>query len=241
MVISHKHKYLFVALPLTASIAISHELRENYDGSFIINHHATYLDFLKIATEDEKNYFVFSGIRNPLDQAVSSYLKYKTDHERWYTDPEKLKQSNFLIKYRNMTRFNFIRKNDPDFAAYFLKHHKIPYDNWSRLSHQTFDFIIRFENLQDDFAKALELIGIEQKRLLPVVNKTNKKDKDFLSYYTPETIPRAKRVFGPFMKKWGYDFPPEWGDTPVPWWNEMELEIINIFRVFYWKYLRSRI
>ena len=30
----------------------------------------TYRDFLRQATEDEKTYFVFSGIRNPLDVAV---------------------------------------------------------------------------------------------------------------------------------------------------------------------------
>jgi hypothetical protein len=40
----------------------------------------------------------------------------------------------------------------------------------------------------DDFAEVLKLIGIEPKRPLPVVNKTVGRERDFVSYYTPETI-----------------------------------------------------
>lgn len=39
---------------------------------------------------------------------------------------------------------------------------------------------MRYENVQDDFSKALQLIGIEQKQPLPVVNKT--REKKILDY-----------------------------------------------------------
>jgi hypothetical protein len=71
MIISHKHKFLFVELPLTASTAISRELRANYGGEKILFKHATYQDFLRVANTHEREYFVFSGLRNPLDKAVS--------------------------------------------------------------------------------------------------------------------------------------------------------------------------
>ena len=70
MIISHKYKYLFVELPLTASTAVSKELRENYDGESILYKHATYHEFLKIASPEEKKYFVFSGMCNPLDMEL---------------------------------------------------------------------------------------------------------------------------------------------------------------------------
>ena len=73
------------------------------------------------------------------------------------------------------------------------------------------------------------------------MNRTQGREADFLSYYTPETIRRAKRVFGPFMREWGYEFPPEWGDASVSWWNLMEFQFFNFFRVIYWRHLRSRI
>jgi hypothetical protein len=238
MIISHKHKYLFVELPLTACTAIRKELRLNYDGEPILHKHATYLDFLKVANEEEANYFVFSNIRNPLDTAVSFYFKYKMDHKQRFSETGRKSNANFINKFIDKRSFNFIIKNDVDFPTYFRKFHKIPYNNWSYLSHKNFDYVIRFEHLQEDFAAVLKLLGLEQKKPLPQVNKTSSKSADFHSYYTPEIIPQAKQVFGPFMREWGYKFPAEWGDNSISWWTEFEFHFFNIFRGFYWKYIR---
>ena len=54
MIISHKHKYVFIELPMTGSTAINNELRENYDGIYVLKKHSSYRDFLKDATEAEK-------------------------------------------------------------------------------------------------------------------------------------------------------------------------------------------
>ena len=72
MIISHKNKYLFVELPHTATTAIIKEFREKYDGKRILRKHAFFHDFQKIANDDEK-YFVFSCVRNPMDEVVSIY------------------------------------------------------------------------------------------------------------------------------------------------------------------------
>lgn len=241
MIISHKHKYLFVELPRTASTAISRELRELYGGQSILRKHATYYDFLKIASHEEKQYFVFAGIRNPLDDAVSLYFKYRSDHKQKFTKlAEKMRKKRRLADYAAAIKFRFIRDTEADFPTYFKQFYKIPYNTWSDLSHKQFDFVIRFENLQEDFATALALIGIDQQRPLPIVNKTSGKERDFLSYYTPDIIPRAKRVFGPYMKQWGYEFPREWGDDEVSWWHRAEFEFFNLFRTVYWRYVRSR-
>jgi hypothetical protein len=122
-----------------------------------------------------------------------------------------------------------------------LKFYRIPYNNWSSLSHKDFDFVIRFENLRSDFAAALKLFDIEPKRPLPVTNRTSGKQREFVTYYSPEAAERAKWVFGAYMKQWGYDFPPKWGPCSVSWWNHLEFEFLNIFRNFYWKFLRYRI
>lgn len=241
MIISHKYKYLFVELPRTGSTAISAELTEFYDGQSVLHKHATYLEFLKTATPEEKQYFVFSGIRNPLDDAVSLYFKYKTDHKSRFSNPAKLARQKGLVGYISRQKFKFIRNTEVDFPTYLRKYYKIPYNNWSGLSHKQFDHIIRFENLVEDFAQALHLIGIEPVRPLPLVNPTGSKKKDFLSYYTPDIVEHARNVFGPFMQEWGYEFPAEWGNKPVPWWSELEYKSLNVFRVFYWKYMRPRI
>jgi hypothetical protein len=241
MIISHKHKYLFVELPRTGSTAISKELCEHYDGRSILYKHSTYCDFLRSASPDEKKYFVFSCIRNPMDVVVSLYVRYKNDQNQRYTDPAKLARHKGIGAYADKTIFKFIQANDADFADYFLRFYRIPYNTWAHLSHRDFDFIIRYESLANDFSDVLRLIGIEPRRPLPLINKTDRKSENFSSYYTPRTIRRAQWVFGSYMQQWGYKFPAEWDTTPVSWFNQAEFEFINYFRNIYWRYLRYRV
>lgn len=240
MIISHEHKYLFVQLPRTGSTAISRELQANYSGSPILDKHATYRDFLRVAGEEEKAYFVFSCIRNPLDDVVSIYHRYKTDHKNWYSGPGKWRSGHGRAVYHLYVkrRYAFITENDADFAAYFRRYHRLPYTNWSSLDHKRFDFIIRFEKLQEDFAQALALVGIEQKRPLPRTNVTAGRNMDFLTYYSSDLSGQAKWVFAPFMKEWGYEFPPEWeGSAPKLSW--VIYRLLTFLKGLYWKHLSS--
>ncbi|HZQ05377.1 MAG TPA: sulfotransferase family 2 domain-containing protein [Anaerolineae bacterium] len=242
MIISHTYRYLFVQLPRTGSTAVAHELRQLYGGTPILRKHSTYEDFQKIATPEEKRYFVFSCIRNPLDDAVSHYFKCKTDHKGNFTKPQRLERRKGLVNQLDYEIFEYLRRTDADFATFFLKFYRTPYNNWASLSHRTFNYVMRFENLVADFATVLEQIGIEPKRPLPHINPTARRTRSYISYYdTPEVIARAKWVFGPFMQEWGYEFPPEWGEMQVPWWNRAQYSFLNVFRTMYWKHLRYRI
>lgn len=241
MIISHTHRYLFVELPRTGSTAISRELVQNYDGIRILWKHATYHDFLKIARPEEKDYFVFSGIRNPLDDAVSRYFKLRTDHRNQYTDPAKLKKRTKIYDRVETFIYKDLQKNNADFERFFLKYYVFPYNNWASMGRKHYGYVIRFENIQEDFDTALRLIGIEPKQPLPVRNATTNRKKGYLSYYSPKAIRRARWVFGPFMKQWGYEFPLEWGEYSTPWLQRMEYQFFNLFRGFYWRYLRGRI
>ena len=90
MIISHKYKYLFIQNPNTGSTSIGYELCENYNGKPILYKHATYLDFEEIATREEKKYFTFTTVRNPLDKMTTIYMRFLTDHDSWYTKKENL-------------------------------------------------------------------------------------------------------------------------------------------------------
>ena len=243
MVVSEKHRYVFVELPRTGSTAIANELCEQYAGFRTLYKHATYEEFRKFAPEEQHSYFVFSCIRNPLDDVVSIYAKYAQDRRNLYRDSDKLrKQSrNILERMRDNRRMHFIERNNADFAAFFRKFYRFPYSRWSDLSHANFDYLIRFEQLQADFADALQHIGIIPKRALPERNRTQGKNPDYLSYYTPEIVPRAKRVFGPYMKKWGYRFPESWGDSEPSWLNQLEYALSCKLKGVYWKRVRPQL
>jgi len=67
-----------------------------YEGQPILYKHATYPEFLRVATDDEKTYFAFSTIRNPLDQAVSRFFKLKTDHKGQFSDPQRIRAKRWI-------------------------------------------------------------------------------------------------------------------------------------------------
>ncbi len=236
MIISHKFRYVFVELPRTGSTAISKELREYYSGERILKKHATFRDFLRRATPEEKMYFVFASVRNPMDKLVSLYFKYKYDH-RNYGDAQTLSGNNVFIRSLMRNQFRYVHDTGADFPAFFRRYYLFPYDDWSSLDHHRFNFLIRFESLADDFAEVLRRLSIEPQRPLPVINKTRDRGIDYWSYYRPGVRDRAKWVFGPYFKRWGYSFPEEWGQE-VPASSEYAFRIANVARQIYWRCLR---
>jgi hypothetical protein len=82
-------------------------------------------------------------------------------------------------------------------------------------------------------------VGLPLKRDLPQNNKTPEKKKDFWSYYSTDRMKRrAKFVFGPFMRYWGYSFPAGWDHIREPALAAPLYHLLNIFRKLYWRYLR---
>ncbi len=242
MVISHKHKYLFVELNRTASGAISGELVENYAGEKILEKHSTYREFLRIATPEEKEYFVFSCIRNPLLKKTSQYLKLRSKQttpekrSRWFQRAGRRKN---LSYYSGRYRYNFVHKHDASFDEYFLRFDKHPYDDWSQLDHHKFDFIIRFENIQNDFKEALQRMGIELLRPLPQFHKTHaRKSTDLNDFYKSDKARnRAKKNYGIYMEKWNYTFPQEWGEHNISALTRFHHSLANYMRRLYWRFL----
>jgi len=237
MVISHKYKYLFIEVYRTGSTAISSELCELYDGEKILSKHSRYHEFLKIASEEEKKYFVFSGIRNPMDMVVSGYLKMKNDHKGRYTNPSEWRRNGGTISDKNLKLYQTVK--DLTFEEYFNKYFKLPYDNWTNVAHGKFDFIIKFKNIQKDISEVLRRLNIEQKRELPQKNKTEQKES-FINYYTPAIREKAIFVFGPFIKKWDYSFPSEWNRKKVSPLSFTLFTVLGVLRKNYWKMTKTK-
>jgi hypothetical protein len=230
MIVSKEYKYVFVEIPHTASTAISRELCENYKGQSILFKHAHYRDFLKIALGEEKSYLVFAGIRNPLDVIVTRYFKRKTDHEGFFSSPEHWQKNRGHVTNKALHEYRFIHEQNADYPAYFHRFFRYPHDSWGCPSPDDFDFVIRFEHLQDDFAGLLQRLGIPQVRPLPWTNKTAGKETDFWSYYPPEIRKQAVWCFGPYLDLWGYRFPPEWGVDSIPVTATWAFRLFRLFR-----------
>tara|TARA_Y100000034_G_C6901893_1_gene417373 strand:+ start:2278 stop:2985 length:708 start_codon:yes stop_codon:yes gene_type:complete len=195
MIISDKHKYLFIQLEKTASTAIASELIANYAGRPILWKHATLSDFLKHATPQQQKYFKFSGVRNPLDIAVSWYHIRK---QRIPKDPVSKKQTSFI-------------KGNPSFPRFFKKFYpNNHYQDWKTRDFNKLNFIYRYEDIQSDFSHILKKLDIKQKRSLPTINKTLVKTEPYLTHYTKEIQGQAQMTFSSFFKRFNYSFPSSW-------------------------------
>jgi len=238
MIISHRHRYVFVEMPRTGSGAVADELEQYYDGHEILRKHATYSDFLRDATDDERKYFSFSSVRNPLDVAVTRYAHLRANKDNRFTSARQISIRNSLASKLERRIHRWIVKRDADFEEFLLRWYLLPYDTWTSLDHRRLDLVMRTETLSEDFSRALELIGVEPARGLPVVNATPGRESDFVSSYTPKAIKRATWVFGPYMREWGYAFPESWGEVRVPWWSRTLMRVVRVPRMVYWRYFR---
>ena len=233
MIVSDIHRYVFIQQPHTACTAIQAELREHYGGRKVAAKHATWADFTRIATPAQRRYFVFSGVRNPLDEAVSMYFKFKTD---WHQKYSRRAQDQTLSPVQQAA-YELVVAEDADFAHYLRRVYRRGWDNDTLIYHKRMDQVIRFEHLQEDFSRTLERLGLEQVRPLPMVNKTSERGS-YLDYYPEDLRPFAAEVFGPFMRKWGYALPAEWVGVTIPRAAIVEFRVRGVWRYVYRRYLR---
>ena len=102
------------------------------------------------------------------------------------------------------------------------------------------DFIIRYENIEEDYIIALRKIGITNPRPLPIANKTYKKRKELLDYYSSDLKKQAMYIFGPFFQKHYYHFPKEWEDGKISIYSKIQFFIYSLARRYKSLFLKKR-
>lgn len=215
MIVSHRHRFVFLEVPQTGTTAIAQELLESYGAEEVLHKHAHLREFLRVASPAERRYRVALSIRHPLDRLYSYYRKLLADHRGEFTSPDRWVENGGWVTFQDRERRAFLLERGDDFGAYLERFHVgtppvISQYNWGKRRH---DFRIRFERLNEDFQAFLRHMGIEPLRDLPPVNVTRGRTREFFSVYPEALRPEMVRVFGPLTREWGYDFPAEWGGT----------------------------
>jgi hypothetical protein len=190
-----------------------------------------------VASDDERGYFAFSTVRNPLDIAVTRYVHLRENPRGHFTDPAEIAVRNSLAGRLERRVYRWVHDHDASFEKFLLRWYLVPYDTWTSLDHGRLDRVLRYESLAEDFEGVLRQLGIEPVRPLPAKNVTPGKDRDFERYYTPRAIARARWVFGPYMQEWGYAFPDGWGEG-VPGAAKAYQRLARIPRTLYWNHVR---
>lgn len=232
MVISDVNRYVFIEVPQTASSALAAELIANYDGRRIFQKHTDYQRFFQSATEDERGYRVLACVRNPLDIVVSKFVKARDDHRSRYG---KRAESGTPLWHRfrpEAREFAFISRHDADFGAYLRKFYAHTYNSRAcLLPHSA--HVLKYERLNEDFSAWLASLGLALLRPIPVIHATEGKQRNFEDAYTDELRCHAVRVFGPYMRRWGYPFPDGWSVGGRSAIHEWYFRADNLLRRFY--------
>jgi hypothetical protein len=135
-----------------------------------------------VGDEVWRSYFKFAFDRNPWDRQISWYF-YKTK-----------------TKGARQSFEHFMRSR----RRAYVDNHEIYMEGASL----AVDFVGRYESLDADLNKALQMIGIGRQLTVPQSNVTpNKAErKDYRSYYTPRTEALVAEWYAPEIELLGYGF-----------------------------------
>lgn len=200
--ISHDHKVIFVHIPRTGGHSISTCL--GYTGKVPkvdkFPRHA-HLNKYKLRFPKEcKQYFKFIFVRNPFDRIVSAFFKsisYK-DYDRAYL---RTKIDNLLIpKFEK-----YILNNFKQHSAHYRDQHLWFQDENGNSIKNEYDFIGRFETLENDLKYVCRLLNIHRD-IIPRISPSLRK-KDYKLYYkNPEVRQKIKEEYKKDLDLLDYTF-----------------------------------
>jgi len=224
MIISHKHKFIFIHIPKCAGSSISTSLREYYGydspeklrnadlndfamfkidsiygNADYLNQHSKYKDIKEYFDNNNFNindYFKFAFVRNPWDLQVSKFKYLK----RLYKE-NKHTYIEWVKKNGNLSFKEFLMQSDDPQLNYLSEKHidsQTPKQNKVLV-----DFIGKHETLQLDFNTICDKIGIPRQEL-PHENKTE--HKHYTKYYDDETREIVAKKFAKDIEYFGYKF-----------------------------------
>jgi len=200
--ISTKDKFVYFGIAKTGSASIEKSL----SGQLKVPIH---IHGLSVNFPEFSKYFMFSFVRNPYDRLVSCWRYLIRDPNCNNKDFDNGVFKKFLVHegafWKKMPFYDFVESvaNIPDQEAdtHFMSQYCFVCD---RLKRPTLDFIGRFENLEEDFNKALSTIGLEP-LTLPHINKTSK-GKHYSEYYSDRSKELVAERYKEDIELFGYSF-----------------------------------
>lgn len=246
MIISHKYKFIFIKPTKVAGTSIEIALAKhcgkkdiitpitkynpssdsekykqpikNYEELSFYNHIGPYDIKQKIGKEVWDNYYKFTVVRNPWDQAVSRFF--------WNKKGSKfpLKKNIITIIFSNLlnpkayisvfTKLKVLvkkslRLNKTEFDKFIMSFNK----NWTNTKYYfdkkgepICDFYIRYENLEKDYEKVCNKLGILYEKLPKTKDKQRKEKKHYSVYYNKKTKDKIESLFQKEIDFFNYKF-----------------------------------
>jgi hypothetical protein len=153
-------------------------------------------------------YFKYTFVRNPWDKVVSAYYSPNTWFDRRSNHPLLNKLPDNYGPH-NISFSNFVKEilwdeNGDPCQPHWVEQYKF-IENFRRQNEKWVNFIGKFENLNKDWGKVCQQIGIDEK--LPYTNKNLIKQKrNYQEYYDDETIEIVRSKYKRDIELFSYTF-----------------------------------
>lgn len=201
--ILHNYQCVFIHIPKTAGNSITYALNHlpRRNGRVYplakIDKHAKAVEVKRILGDKIwGEYFTFSFVRNPWDLMVSCYywwLQKAFKWEKFHPDIKRIQQlgsfDRFMHSQYGKEMINEIKGNMFDWI--------------SEEGDIILDFVGRFENIQEDWKKVCEHIGVPY-QTLPHKNRTER--KPYREFYSTQTREIVAERFWRSIKEFRYSF-----------------------------------
>jgi len=217
MIISHKHKFLIIAIPKTASNSIRKSLvplgviEEKVSPRPVCNdefkQHGTISEAITEFNKrgwDYNDYFKYSIVRNPWDRYFSFLTYYKSKLEFYRNDNEPLNENkerqkmNVVKRFDNKTYKEVLRDliiNNPSQMSYLI-------DSNNNI---IMDRIGQLENIQNDFNDFCQLVNLPKQQFAHR-NKSSNLNINKKDLFTQELIDMVAEKEKWAINKFNYDF-----------------------------------
>ena len=212
--------------PITACSAVGKALREELDGEFLPGEpivdkkgrvrldtkHNTLDDLLRHELLDEstcRSLYKFSTVRNPFDRLVSKYTKKKNKLQDHLDD-----KSSWIHRDPGLVE-DIIFCRDHSFDEWIERRYRTSL--WQRLRGQGkkngllrygdgMDRVMRYERLDEDFAKVLQEAGVSKEISIPRFHVTGGRKRDYRTYYSDRSRKMVQYAFQDVLEQFGYEF-----------------------------------
>lgn len=201
---------VLVQVPQTGCTAVAAEMVEHYGGRHVLRKHATLDDYIRFAGRVPA--LVVASVRDPVDQAVSSYAKAR----RQFAGAATGSGRGSLSLLGSTPHERAAAAREFEFSAWFCRFYRHVHGSKWLDSQRRAEHVLRFEHLSESFEALLCSLGVTPVRKLPRRNVTEGRSAGSpAELYDERARRRARWVFGPFMAEWGYELPSSWSLDPL--------------------------
>jgi hypothetical protein len=230
MIISHRHKFIFLKTKKTAGTSIELALSDLCGPGDIISPLSTSYEALRERGRGAQNWRLHGWWDSPRPFFKRRFLKFTAIDYGFYNHMPASEARELLgdhAAWRSYFKFAFERNpwdrqvsfyhhryrrdaTPPPFRDFIYgdRHARLNnYDIYSIASEVAVDFVGRFENLKEDLAYALSQVGLTLDEELPrAKSDTGRNGAAYRDYYDTETRGIVGQWYGPEIKLLGYAF-----------------------------------